>query len=113
MRTAAVLPVVGFEVERVTGGQAKHVKGSVSNLNSLGAQLSAVVIGKESVTLLKKQTKAFHPLSDKEVERVLLDRVNRWVFAESQPTGRFLVMSEGEVTAWATKHGVLAKKGAA
>lgn len=45
MRRTPLLPIAGFEVELHTGLNAKHVKGSVSNLNVLGAPLGIVVIG--------------------------------------------------------------------
>jgi hypothetical protein len=54
MRYAPVLPVVGFEIELHTGLNAKHVKGSVSNLSNLGAQLGVIVIGEGNLTALHK-----------------------------------------------------------
>lgn len=36
LRRAPVLPVAAFEVENKTGLNAKHIKGSVSNLNNAG-----------------------------------------------------------------------------
>jgi hypothetical protein len=106
IRHAPVLPVVGFEIELATGGSAKHVKGSVSNLANLGAQMSVVVICNTSIMGLKKRTKAFAGWTDRQVEKVLMDRVYRWVFAESRPSGRLVIMSEAEVVAWAGRHGV-------
>jgi hypothetical protein len=106
IRQAPLLPVVGFEIELATGGSAKHVKGSVSNLNNLGAQLSVVVIGNASVAGLKKKTKNFASMSDREVETILMDRVYSWVFAEARSTGRLVIMSEREVFAWAQRNGV-------
>ncbi len=112
IRYAPVLPVVGFEVELATGGNAKHVKGSVANLNNLGAQMSVIVIGAASVAVLKERTKSLASVPDSEVERHLMDRVYRGVYAESQPTGRVVIMSQSEVVAWATRHGVSIPKGA-
>ena len=113
MRNAPVLPVVAFEIEIATGGNPKHVKGSVSNLNNLGAQLSVVVIGNASVAQLKKRTKAFAAVPEDKVRQILLDRVHRWVFAEAHPVGRCVIMSEEEVVSWAARHGVPPKKSAA
>jgi hypothetical protein len=106
IRQAPVLPIIGFEVELATGGSAKHVKGSVSNLTNLGAQLSVVLIGNASVAGLKKRTKSFSAMSDNHVEKILMDRIYRWVFAESHSAGRLVIMSEREVCAWAQRHGV-------
>jgi hypothetical protein len=105
MRYAPVLPVVGFEIEVHTGLNAKHVKGSVSNLSNLGAQLGVIVIGNGNLTALKKQP-AHEKKSDKDIRQMLCDRVYRWVYAEAQPKGRIIVMFEDEVTAWANNTGI-------
>jgi len=55
LRYAPVLPVIGFEVEWGTGLNAKHVKGSVSNLNNLGAQLGIIVIAQHNLDALGRQ----------------------------------------------------------
>ncbi len=106
LREVPVLPVVAFEVEMSTGGNAKHVKGSVSNLANLGAQLSVIVICNESVDALKKRTKAFSAHSEEEVARVLMNRVYGWVFAESRPSGRLVIMTEAQVREWAARRGI-------
>ena len=105
MRYAPVLPVAAFEVELQTGLNAKHVKGSVSNLSNLGALLGVIVIGTKSIALLKKQTKGNATKTDEELEHILRDRVYRWVYAEAQPRTRIIVMFEREVAAWATRLG--------
>jgi len=105
MRYAPVLPVVGFEIELHTGLNAKHVKGSVSNLSNLGAQLGVIVIGKGNLAALKKQP-AHEKKADTDIRQMLCDRVYRWVYAEAQPKGRIIVMFEDEVIAWAKAIGV-------
>lgn len=105
MRYAPVLPVAAFEIEIQTGLQAKHVKGSVSNLSNLGALLGVVVIGNKSLELLRKQTKGNAEKSDAELEKILRDRVYRWVYAEAQPRNRVIVMFEREVFEWAKRLG--------
>jgi hypothetical protein len=55
IRHHPVLPIVGFEVERRTGLDAKHVKGSVSNLDNLGALMGVLVIGADNLSNLAKQ----------------------------------------------------------
>jgi hypothetical protein len=102
MRYAPVLPVVGFEVELRTALNAKHVKGSVSNLSNLGAPLGVIVIGSENIEILGKQSAHFKK-SYEERKKILCDRVYRWVYAESQPKGRIIVMFEDEVRDWAKR----------
>ena len=109
MRYSPVLPVAAFEIELQTGLNAKHVKGSVSNLSNLGALLGVVVIGTQSLMLLRKQTKGNAKKNDEELEQLLRDRVYRWVYAEAQPKTRVIVMFEREVAEWADR----LRKGAA
>jgi len=100
MRYAPVLPVVAFELELKTGLNAKHVKGSVSNLSNLGAQLGVIVIGEANVDTLHK---VHSKKNRKKVEILLRDRIYRWVYAEAQPRTRVIVMFEHEVEAWSNK----------
>ncbi len=101
MRYAPVLPVAAFEVELRTGLNAKHVKGSVSNLNNLGALLGVIVLGSQNLQQLKKRPPHTEK-SDQELEQILRDRVYRWVYAEAQPRNRVIVMFESEVDRWAS-----------
>ena len=105
LRRNAALPIAAFEVENKTGLNAKHVKGSVSNLNNSGAQMGVIVIGNESLALLKKQSK-YSKQDDVELEKELSDRAYRWVYAEAQPKGRVVLMSERELIEWAVREGV-------
>jgi hypothetical protein len=100
MRFAPVLPVVAFEVEWGTGLNAKHVKGSVSNLNNLGAQLGVIVIARHNLASLQKSPPHMEA-TEEDLEKVLRDRVYRWVYAEAQAKGRVIVMFEREVVTWA------------
>jgi hypothetical protein len=110
MRYAPVLPVAAFEVELHTGLNAKHVKGSVSNLNNLGAPLGVIVIGADNLATLHKQP-AHSGKKSVELEKTLRDRIYRWVYAEAQPKGRLIVMFEKDVIAWASKLEKLASSG--
>jgi len=101
MRFSPVLPVYGFEVELKTGLNAKHIKGSVSNLDTLGAQVGVIVIGSGNITQVQKTTKSFATMSTTEVEKELIQRAYKWVYAEAQPKTRIVVMSEEQVLAWA------------
>jgi hypothetical protein len=105
MRYAPVLPVVAFELEWGTGLNAKHIKGSVSNLSNLGAQLGVIVIARHNLVALQKQP-AQAKNSEEALEKILRDRVCRWVYAEAQPKGRIIVMFEREVIKWAETKGL-------
>jgi len=50
IRYHPVLPIFGFEVELKTGLNAKHIKGSISNLNTLCAQVGVIVIGSGNIS---------------------------------------------------------------
>ena len=86
------------------------MKGSVSNLNNSGAQMGVILIGDESLALLKKQPKHSQKQSPA-LETELLERAYRWVYAEAQPTGaqptgRVVLMSERELVEWAKREGI-------
>lgn len=93
------IPVVGFEIEHKTAHNAKHVKGSVSNLNNLGAQLGVIVLGKDNLAYFKKQEQ-HRAKTDSELELLLRRRATHWVHAEARPQGRIAVMLESEVEPW-------------
>jgi len=99
MRRAPVLPIVAFEVELNTGLNAKHVKGSVSNLNVLGALLGIVVIGNGNIDALAKKPAQLGK-GREELQKILRDRVERWIYTEAQPKGRVIVMLEDDVADW-------------
>jgi hypothetical protein len=101
LRRHPVLPIVGFELEEKTGLDAKHVKGSASNLNNLGAAVGVVVIGNGNISELQKSGRRWTTSSTDILEKELIQRVYRWVYAEAQPRGRIVVMTEREVRKWA------------
>lgn len=91
-----VLPVAAFEIEIGTGLDSKHVKGSVSNLDNLGALMGVIVIGGGNI--LRLGQRALHKgKSQAELEKILMQRVYRWVYTESRPRGRIVTMSEQQV----------------
>lgn len=106
LRRSPVLPLVGFEIELSTANSSKHVKGSISNLNNLAAPVGVLVIGNASISTLQERTKSLRDKSDIAVERNLVDRVYRWIYAESQPATRVVIMTEREIIAWAARLGV-------
>lgn len=106
MRFAPVLPVVGFEVELKTGLNAKHIKGSVSNLDTLGAQVGVVVLGSGNVALARAKTRSFAALTEEEIQSQLVQRAYRWVYAEAQPKTRIVIMTEEQLLVWARALGV-------
>jgi hypothetical protein len=107
MRFAPVLPVVGFEVELKTGLNAKHIKGSVSNLELLGAQVGVIVLGSGNVALARTRNRSYAALTEEEVQTQLVQRAYRYVYAEAQPRTRIVLMTEAQVVAWASGLGVL------
>lgn len=105
LRRVPVLPIVAFEVENKTGLNAKHVKGSVSNLNNSGAQMGVIVIGNASIDLLGKQPA--HMAKSRQAQQTeLLERAYRWIHAEAQPKGRIVLMAERELIEWAAREGI-------
>ncbi len=106
MRHHPVLPVVGFEIELKTGLNAKHIKGSVSNLDNLGAQLGVVVLGAGNVDAALAASRAAVKPTREQAEKALMSRVYRWVYAEAQPRNRVVIMTEPQVRAWARKVGL-------
>ena len=79
----------------------KHVKGSVSNLDNLGALMGVVVIGNGNFMRLGKQDR-FKSKRDSELEDIVMQRVYRWVYTESRPRNRIVTMSEQQVIDLAT-----------
>ena len=109
LRYSPVIPVVGFEVEFKTAHNAKHIKGSVSNLNNLGAQLGIIILGTDNFDQMKKQAQ-YADKSNKDLEPILRKKVSQWVHSEARPQGRIAVMLESEVQPWVTALQAHAKK---
>ncbi len=77
LRRHPVLPVVGFEVEVSTGLDAKHVKGSASNLSNLGAAMGVIVIGTAVLADLRR-SRRWSDAPDTALEKEAIQRVYRW-----------------------------------
>lgn len=102
MTRVPVLPIVGFEIEWATGAGTKQIKGSVSNLNNLGAQMGIIVLGKGNFENLKHR-KSNAGKNSSDLWKILLDKMKLWVYAEARPTGRIVIITEDELIDWA-KH---------
>jgi hypothetical protein len=106
MRFAPVLPVIGFEIELRTGLNAKHIKGSVANLDTLSAQAGVIVLGSGNIALARAKTRSLAALTEQEVQTQLVQRAYRWIYAEAQPKTRIAIMTEEQIQAWAVALGI-------
>jgi len=98
-----VLPAVGFEIEASAG--AKPLKGSVANLEDLGALMSVIVLSDENVERLRKRSNIWSNKSINKIWRELRRRAIQWVY-ETRPTIRIVVMTEPEIKEWAKSKGL-------
>lgn len=98
-----VLPIVGFEIEASAG--AKTLKGSIANLNDLGALMSVVVISEENLAKMRKKGKRWSIERDESIWEELLMRTVMWIH-EARPTVRVIVMTEPKVREWARNKGI-------
>ena len=89
-----VLPIVGFEIE--ASAVAKRLKGSVANLNDLGALMGVIVISEENINEMRKRAELWRRKSTDEVWKELIRRVIQWVY-EARPIVRIVVMTEPEI----------------
>ena len=96
------LPVVGFEIEYKTATNPKHVKGSIANLDDLGASRGVLVLGKENLNALRKYAQIYQEKGDDELWEILLEKVRLWV-NEAHPKTRIVIMTEDEVREWAKR----------
>jgi len=97
-----VLPVVGFEIEATAG--AKPLKGSIANLNDLGALMNVIVISEENIAKMRKKGTKWINENEKSIWMELLRRTIKWVY-EARPAVRIVVMTEPEVKEWARNKG--------
>jgi hypothetical protein len=95
-----VLPVVGFVIEHATALNAKHIKGSVSNLDNLGAAMGVIIVGDAGFARLRKSRPE---ATQADLERVALERISTRVYAEGRPKTRIVIMTEQEVRSWAAR----------
>jgi len=98
-----VLPVVGFEIEASAG--TKTLKGSVANLNDLGALMSIIIISDENVEKLRKRSSLWRRKSVNVIWEEWRRRVIQWIY-EARPLVRIVVMTEPEVREWAKSKGL-------
>jgi hypothetical protein len=99
-----VLPVAGFEIEASVG--AKPLKGSIANLNDLGAIMSVIVISEENIAKIRSKSAKWRDAQEKLIWAELSKRTVRWVY-EARPIVRVVVMTEPEVKEWARNKGVI------
>jgi len=99
-----VIPIVGFELEASAG--TKTVKGSVANLDNLGAAMNILLLCEENVNRIRNRGNAHRQESDVEIWKFLVTAATQWVYAEARPKSRIVVMTEPEVKEWAAKKGV-------
>jgi len=92
-----VLPVVGFEIEASAG--AKTLKGSVANLNDLGALMGVIVISEENIDKMRKRAGLWSRKPSSEIWKELVRRAIQWVH-EARPIVRIVVMTEPEIRQW-------------
>jgi hypothetical protein len=98
-----VLPIAGFEIEASVG--AKLLKGSIANLNDLGALMSVVVISEENLAKMRKKGRRWSNKRDESIWDELLRRTVTWIH-EARPTVRVVVMTEPQVKEWARNKGL-------
>ena len=93
-----LVAVVGFEVE--ASASSKQVKGSVTNLENLGALLSIIVLTKENIDRMRKN-KSYAKLPENELWEKLKKFASQWVYAEARTKMRILIMTEDDIMNWA------------
>jgi len=98
-----VIPIAGFEIEASVG--AKPLKGSIANLNDLGALMSVVVISEENLAKMRNKSAKWRNISPKLIWAELVKRTVTWIH-EARPVVRVVVMTEPEVTEWAREKGL-------
>jgi len=103
-----ILPVVGIEIEAGTALNAKHIKGSVANLNNLGAQMGIIILGGHNVATMRSRAKKNESETEEKLWEMLISQVQQWVYAEAKPAGRIVIMTEDELVKWALKTGAIA-----
>jgi hypothetical protein len=99
------LPVVGFEIESRTAINPKHVKGSITNLDDLGAAMGILVLGKENLDALRKYAQIHQNKEDEKLWDFLLEKVRLWV-NEAHPKTRIVIMTEDEIREWAKRESI-------
>jgi len=98
-----VLPIAGFEIEASIG--AKPLKGSIANLNDLGAPMSVIVISEENLAKMRNKGTKWRNAKDEAIWNELTKRTVKWIY-EARPIVRVVVMTEPEVVEWAKSKGI-------
>ena len=78
-------------VEYKTATNPKHVKGSIANLDDLGASMGVLVLGKENLNALRKYAQIYQEKGDDELWEILLEKVRLWV-NEAHPKTRIVII---------------------
>lgn len=81
------------------------MKGSVANLNDLGALMSVVVISEENLAKMRKKGRRWSNVRDESIWEELRKRTVMWIH-EARPTVRVIVMTEPEVREWGRNKGL-------
>ncbi|MBS7635667.1 hypothetical protein KEJ34_09380 [Candidatus Bathyarchaeota archaeon] len=98
-----LVAVVGFEVE--ANAESKQVKGSVANLENLGALLGVIVLTKENIDRMRRENKSDAKKPEGKLWEKLKKFVERWI-SEARPKTRILIMTEDDVMNWAKLEGL-------
>ena len=81
------------------------MKGSVANLNDLGALMSIIIISDENIEKLRKRSSIWRRKSVNAIWKEWRRRVIQWIY-EARPLVRIVVMTEPEVREWAKSKGL-------
>lgn len=81
------------------------MKGSIANLNDLGAIMGVVVLSEENIAKMKRKGTRWSNETEESIWMELLKRTTKWVY-EARPIIRVVVMTEPEVKEWAKNKGL-------
>ncbi|MEM3840439.1 MAG: hypothetical protein QW090_04760 [Candidatus Bathyarchaeia archaeon] len=99
------LPVVAFEIEVKTAINPKHIKGSIANLDDVGASMGILVLGKENLDTLRKGAQIHQKKENEDLWKTLLEKVRLWT-NEAHPKTRIVIITEDEIREWAKREGI-------
>jgi hypothetical protein len=89
-----VLQIAGFDIEASIG--AKPLKGSIANLNDLGALMSVIVISEENLAKMRNKGVTWRSAKNEIIWNELIKRTVKWIY-EARPIVHVVVMTEPEV----------------
>jgi hypothetical protein len=81
------------------------LKGSIANLNDLGAPMSVIVISEENLAKMRNKGTKWRNAKDEAIWNELIKRTVKWIY-EARPIVRVVVMTEPEVVEWAKSKGI-------